>query len=229
MHKTYKDVTTLEANDQNEEYWHVDAAFGVHDDMKSHTGGTFSLGRGIITSVSTKQKVNSRSSTEAELIGIDDVVEKIVWSHEFIKAQGFESKTIVNRDNTSSMKLEMNGRTSSGKRTRHFNIKYFYVTDLIKRGIINVKYCPTEDMIADYMTKPLVGFKFHFFRAWIMNLPQYPELASRSVLANRRQKTSVEVVEEVMSEKPIKILGEDPKAGKFDERAVIFGKVNPRR
>ena len=46
---------------------------------------------------------------------------------------------------------------------------------------------------------------------------------------NRRQKTSVEVVEEVMSEKPIKILGEDPKAGKFDERAVIFGKVNPRR
>ena len=199
MNKTCNDATTLEADDKNEEYWHVDAAFAVHNDMKSHTGGTFTLGKGVITSVSTKQKVNSRSSTEAELIGMDDVVDKIVWAHEFIGAQGFKSKTIVNRDNTSSMKLEMNGKASSGKRTRHFNIRYFYVTDLIKRDIMSIKYCPTEDMMADYMTKPLVGFKLHYFRAWIMNLPQYPELASRSVLANRRQKPRIEVVEETLT------------------------------
>ena len=68
---------------------------------------------------------------------------------------------------------------------------------MIKRDIMSIKYCPTEDMMADYMTKPLVGFKLHYFRAWIMNLPQYPELASRSVLANRRQKARVEVVEEI--------------------------------
>ena len=58
------------------------------------------------------------------------------------------------------MKLKMNGKTSSGKRTRHFDIKLFYLTDLVKREEIQIKYCPTEKMIADFMTKPLVGTKF---------------------------------------------------------------------
>ena len=77
---------------------------------------------------------------------------------------------IIYQDNTSAMKLEMNGKTSSGKRTRHFDIKLFYVTDLVERDEVLVKYCPTDDMIADYMTKPLVGSKFKMFRDLIMNL-----------------------------------------------------------
>ena len=68
------------------------------------------------------------------------------------------------------MKLEMNGKMSSGKRTRHLEIKYFYVTDLIKRKEIDMKYCPTDLMLADYMTKPLSGSKFHQFRKKIMNI-----------------------------------------------------------
>ena len=75
---------------------------------------------------------------------------------------------IVYRDNQSSMKLEENSKTSSGKRTRHFNIKYFYITDLIKRNEIQIEYCPTDDMIADFMTKPLVGKKFERFCDKIM-------------------------------------------------------------
>jgi hypothetical protein len=58
------------------------------------------------------------------------------------------------------MHLEENGKASSGKCTCHFHIKYFYITDLINRNQITIEYCPTEDMIADYMTKPLVGTKF---------------------------------------------------------------------
>ena len=68
------------------------------------------------------------------------------------------------------MKLEQNGKASSGKRTRHFNIKYFYITDLLKSKEISIKYCPTDQMIADYMTKPITGKKFHYFRKIIMNL-----------------------------------------------------------
>ena len=67
------------------------------------------------------------------------------------------------------MKLEANGKSSSGKHTRHFNIKYFYVTDLVKRGEAILEYCPTDKMTGDYMTKPLVGAKFTFFRNQIMN------------------------------------------------------------
>ena len=85
--------------------------------------------------------------------------------------QGFKPKmNIVYRDNMSSMKLETNGRMSSGKRTRHFQIKFFYITDLIERGEVIIEYCPTESMVGDYMSKPLVGGKFTQFRNLIMNL-----------------------------------------------------------
>ena len=168
---TAKDVLTLEANDEQSNEWWVDASFAVHPDYKSHTGAIHSLGRGAISSISTKQKVNSRLSTEAELIGIDDVISKILWSKRFIEAQGFELESnIVYRDNTSSMKLEENGRASASKRTRHFNIRLFHVTDLIQRKELTIKYCRTEDMIADYHTKPLVGEAFEKMRKQIMNI-----------------------------------------------------------
>jgi hypothetical protein len=76
---------------------------------------------------------------------------------------------IIMRDNISSMKLEMNGKTSSGKRTRHLDIKYFYITDLIKRKEVAIQYCPTDAMLADYFTKPLTGSKFQKFRNVVMN------------------------------------------------------------
>jgi hypothetical protein len=181
---TRNDLLTLEADDTQTLKWYVDAAFAVHADMRSHTGSTFSLGKGMIVSDSTKQKVNSRSSTEAELIGVDDRVSKILWTKRFIEHQGFHVKlNVIYQDNTSTMRLENNGKASSGKRTRHFDIKYFYITDLIGRDEVQVIYCPTDDMIADYMTKALTGSKFHYFRDLVMNLSgKIIKLASRSVL-----------------------------------------------
>ena len=168
---TINDELTIEANDYGNITWYVDAAFGVHKDFKSHTGAVMMLGKGSVQSISTKQKVNSRSSTEAELISIDDVLSKIQWTKFFMQEQGCKiNQNVIYRDNTSSMKLEMNGKMSSGKRTRHLEIKYFYVTDLIKRKEITMKYCPTDLMLADYMTKPLSGSKFNQFRKKIMNI-----------------------------------------------------------
>jgi hypothetical protein len=155
----------LEAGDTQTIQWYVDAVFAVHTDFRSHAGAVMSLGKGIISSVSIKQKVNTRSSTDAELVAIDDVVSKIIWTKRFIENQGFQVETnIVYQDNQSTMKLEENGKESSGKRTRHFNVKYFYVTDLIKKNELKIVYCPSDIMIADYMTKPLVGSKFNTFK-----------------------------------------------------------------
>ena len=168
---TIDDVLELEADDTQTLTWHVDSAFAVHPDMKSHTGSTFTLGKGAISPDSTKQKVNTRSSTESELVAVDDRISKILWCKRFIEKQGYKVKlNILYQDNTSAIKLEENAKGSSGKRTRHFDIKYFYVTDLISRDEIVIKYCPTDDMVADYMTKPLVGAPFVRFRKWIMNL-----------------------------------------------------------
>jgi hypothetical protein len=68
------------------------------------------------------------------------------------------------------MLLMKNGKMSSGKRTKHFDIRYFYVKDLIDRGVINVSHCMSEDMIADFFTKPLQGKRFDKFRDVILNV-----------------------------------------------------------
>jgi hypothetical protein len=170
LKSTMNDVLTLKADGTRIIKWHVDASFAVHDDFKSHTGGVMTLGAGAIQNVSTKQKVNTNSSTEAELVSLDDVISKIMWTKLFLQAQGYDiNENIFYKDNQSSMKLEMNGKFSSSKRTRHFNIKYFFITDLISRGEVSVKYCPTGAIIADFTTKPLTGQKFREMRKAIMN------------------------------------------------------------
>jgi hypothetical protein len=80
---TKKDVLTLKADNSHVIKWHVDAAFAVHDDFKSHTGATMSLGSGAVTTGSTKQKVNTRSSTEAELIGLDDYTHWVIPENKY--------------------------------------------------------------------------------------------------------------------------------------------------
>ena len=165
--------------------WWVDASFAVHHDMKSHTGGSLSLGRGAVYGTSTKQKINTTSSTEAETVGIHEVLPQIPWTRYFMEAQGYGIEdSIVYQDNQSAILLAKNGRGSSSKRTRHINIRYFFVADRIASKEVKVEYCPTGDMVADYFTKPLQGSLFKKFRDFIMNCDPSPDLQMdrRSVL-----------------------------------------------
>ena len=96
----------------------------------------------------------------------------IIWTWNFLQDQGFDIKdNIVYQDNQSAILLERNGRASSGRRTRHINIRYFFVTDQVKGGELQIEYCPTEEMLADFFTKPLQGSLFRRLRALVMNLP----------------------------------------------------------
>jgi len=194
LKKTREDVLTLEADDTQSLYWMIDASFGVHSEFKSHTGAIFTMGKGAVIFDSTKQKVNSRSSTEAELKGIDDEIGKVEWVRRFIEAQGFNiQRNIIFQDNTSAMKLEINGKASSTKRTRHYNIRLFYVKNLVERGEVSIRYCPTEDMIADYMTKPTVGKKFQTLRDYVMNLTgKYHRIVQQECVGQVEQVEHVE-------------------------------------
>ena len=77
------------------------------------------------------------------------------------------------QDNISTFKLIDNGRANS-ELTRHINIGYFWAHDLIHRGIINVTYRPTGDMIADFRTKPLQGSLFTHLRQLLMGFDSIP-------------------------------------------------------
>ena len=150
--------------------WYIDVAYAVHPDMRSHTGAVMTLGKGAVVSISSKQKVNARSSTEAELIGIDDIISNVLWAKLFMQHQGIEIKhNIVYQDNKSTILLAENGRLSAGKRSRHLNIKYFYITDQLERKEMEIEYCPTDDMIGDFNTKPLQGSKYMKFKRMILN------------------------------------------------------------
>jgi len=89
------------------------------------------------------------------------------------------------------MLLEENGRGSSGKGTRHINIRYFFIKDRIDAGEVHVVHCPTEWMVADFLTKPFQGAAFIKFRNFILNIDsQFPEIVNhRSVLGNHMNKT----------------------------------------
>ena len=74
------------------------------------------------------------------------------------------------QDNTSAILLERNGKASSGKRTRHLNIRFFHITDLSEKQEFEVEHCPTEDMQADFPTKSLQGETFEKMLKWLMGI-----------------------------------------------------------
>ena len=163
----------LSMDDTNEMRWHIDASFAVHNDMKSHTGATMTMGKGAALNQSSKQKLNTGSSTEAELVGTHDILSQMIWSRHFLEAQGYCLKdNICYQDNESAMKLEKNGKRSSTKRTRHIHIRYFLIADRVKNNEISIVHCPTGDMVGDYHTKPLQGKQFRRFRDTILGIDE---------------------------------------------------------
>ena len=72
--KQTEDKLTLRADGSGCLKWHCDAAFALHNDFRSHTGSTFLMGDGAITSLSRKQGMNTRSSPKAEVVAADEII-----------------------------------------------------------------------------------------------------------------------------------------------------------
>ncbi len=162
---------TLSADDLRVLKWYVDASFAVHKDYKSHTGGGLTMGGGFPISVSRKQKLNTKSSTVAELVGADDLSVLILWTKLFMEELGYHiEKNILHQDNKSAILLETNGRKSAGKQSRAINVRYFFLTDQVKKGNLSIEYCPTDEMVGGFWTKPLQGSKFKEFRDLVLGI-----------------------------------------------------------
>ncbi len=88
--------------------WYVDASFAVHSNMRGHTGGGLTLGRRFPISVSTKQKLNTKSSTESDLVGVNDMMPIICWTRYFLLSQGYGIiENLLLQDNKTSILSEM--------------------------------------------------------------------------------------------------------------------------
>jgi hypothetical protein len=177
----------------------VDASYAVHADMKSHTGGVISFGTGAAMSKSTKQKLNVKSSTEAELVGASDYLPHAIWARKFMEKQGFKLvQNVFNQDNQSTMKFLKNGRKSCGPNSRHIDIRYFFIKDRLELDEFTVVYCPTEQMLADFFTKPLQGSLFRRLREAVMGRMHIDTL--KDIVSAKSQERVGEGVTEEKSE-----------------------------
>jgi len=141
--------------------WWVDGSYAVHPDMWSHSGIYMTLGKGIICSGLFKQKPNTKNSTEAEPIAIDNAMGQILWTRNFLPHKGeYVQKTTITKTIKSFILLAENGKTLSSKSMRHLNVRYYFVTDQINKGHIKVLLCPMQNMLAEFFIKPLQGALF---------------------------------------------------------------------
>ena len=146
----------------------IDASYAVHGDCRSHSGVIIKLGDGTIYVSSRKQKINTKSSTEAELVAISDGLTLTIWAREFLIEQGYEDlKAKLFQDNKSTILLATRGHSTS-ERTKHISSRFFWITDRIKCGEVVVEHVGTDRMLADLLTKPIQGELFRRLRGGVL-------------------------------------------------------------
>jgi hypothetical protein len=100
---------------------------------------------------------------------LSDLTSIVIWTRDFLVAQGEQPPPAnIFQDNQSTMALVDKG-ISTSDRTKHVKIRYFWVKDRVDSGEIAIQYIPTEDMIADILTKPMQGEKFRKLRSMLLN------------------------------------------------------------
>ena len=180
LKQTKNDKRVIGCDDLQSLYTWIDAAYAVHPNMRSQTGGTMSMGWGTIHCKSSKQKLNTKSSTESELVGLSEYLPYNLWWINFLKGQGYIiSNNVIYQDNESTIRMARNGRNSCTGNSRHIDIRYFFVKDRVDKKEVRIEHCRTENMLADYFTKPLQGSLFHKYRKILMGYEHISTLLSR--------------------------------------------------
>ena len=113
---------TLEVDTPVKLIAYIDASYAIHADKKSHTGCIITLGKGAIYGKSSTQKLNTTSSTEAELVAMTEAGHQVLWTRNFLIHQEYQvGPALIYQDNLSTIQLLKNG-SSNSERTRHIDI-----------------------------------------------------------------------------------------------------------
>lgn len=146
--------------DNNQLIGYADADWaGDTSDRKSNTGFVFKYRGAPIMWSSRKQSLVTLSTTEAEYIALSEAVKEGLWIKRILIdfGQNIVDPVLMFEDNQSCIKLIQDEKSS--QRTKHIDTKFHFVRELFKAGDIDVKYCPTAEMPADLLTKPLEAVK----------------------------------------------------------------------
>jgi hypothetical protein len=158
----------------------VDASYGVHVDGRSHTGSCVVIGDlGAVHCRSSKQHIVTKSSTEAELVGLSDSVNQGLFLRNFLTLQGYSMpayqdnmscRIIVYQDNMSCMALLARGR-SGGSASVTSQYENFWMKDRVDRCEATIVHKGTAELYANVLTKPLQGSQFVYERGCLTGWP----------------------------------------------------------
>jgi hypothetical protein len=139
-------------------YFNADWA-GNANDRKSTSGGGFYVGNNLVAWMSKKQASISLSTAEAEYIAVGSCCTQLLWMKTLLGDYGFSQDTmIINCDNTSAINISKNPVQHS--RTKHIDIRHHFLRDLVESEVVSLSFIPTENQLADILTKPLDGSRF---------------------------------------------------------------------
>lgn len=138
---------------------HADASYAGADQRRSRSGVVSELGGGITSAISIKEKTVAMSTCEAEIMALTQGVKEAMWLKALLEELGFpQSCTVVKQDNTAA--IAWAGGHSAHQRSKHIDVRHYFVRDKVEDGSIRLEYCPTKEMLADLMTKPLAAPEF---------------------------------------------------------------------
>jgi len=158
-------VKFLKGTFQMDLFAYIDAGYGVHETGESRSGLVITLNGTPVLCKTTRQRIVTKSSTEAELVALSDGLTDVIWCREFIQSAGFElPATRVGEDNTSVLTL-LEERKFGTARTKHINVRYFFICDRIASGELVMVYVRTKEQLADILSKALMGQQFQVLQS----------------------------------------------------------------
>ena len=132
-----------------------DVNWGGEEGRESVSGFVFTLAGGAVSYSSKKQSSVALSTTESEYMALLHALKELIWLLRFLREIGYDisNQNIIHTDNQGAIALAHNPEHHA--RTKHVDIQYHFVRNCVEDGTTRLEYCPTEDMVADDLTKAL--------------------------------------------------------------------------
>ena len=143
---------------------YVDASYNITPEGTSHYGYLLTVGHSLVGLKGGRIKTVVRSSTEAEIVGVNEVTSEILWARDVLVELGYPQEEItVAEDNNSCITMLQTEPRNFQTNSRHVRVKWAFYRQEYENHLLKLVYCPTEVMRADLLTKPLSGkiFKTH--------------------------------------------------------------------
>jgi hypothetical protein len=134
------------------------------NDRKSNSGYLFKYNGGTVSWACRKQQSVALSTCEAEFYALAETCKEFLWLKNLLKDFGYEQLEpyVIEVDNQSCIKIVEGQKFSN--RTKHIDTRFHFVKELQDKNVVKLKYCPTENNVADLLTKPLGSVKLSNLR-----------------------------------------------------------------